>query len=231
MNVTVAYNYADRLGGGIYNTSSNSADVELRNVIIGSNQLGSSHDSVQCFGAFRGSRNLQSPVGSSCMSGITRADPRLEAAVSQHGGPMPTLALLAGSPAINAGADCPPLDQRGAARVGACDLGAFEYGGAAPASQLDPPTLIGLASHNGGPLVQLSFEPVAGAVRYDAEAQRADGVTWVLPVTDNRILLDQGRYTIRLRACSDIACSAFGNGLSVEVTQAPVKSFVPFVGR
>ncbi|WP_299754724.1 choice-of-anchor Q domain-containing protein [uncultured Chloroflexus sp.] len=231
INVTVAHNYADRLGGGIYNTSSNSADVELRNVIIASNQLGSSHDSMQCFGTFRGSRNLQSPEGRTCISGITKTDPRLETAVAYHGGSLPTLALLAGSPAIDAGADCPPLDQRGAARVGACDLGAFEYGGSAPAGQLDPPTLIGLASHNGGPLVQLSFAPVAGAVRYEVEARRDDGATWVLPVTDNRILLDQGRYTVRLRACSEIVCSAFGNGLSVEVTQAPVKLFVPFVRR
>ncbi|MDW8406135.1 choice-of-anchor Q domain-containing protein, partial [Chloroflexus sp.] len=162
VNVTVAHNYADRLGGGIYNTSSNSADVELRNVIIAGNQLGSSHDSVQCFGSLRGSRNLQSPVGRACTSGITQADPRLEMAVAYHGGPMPTIALLAGSPAINAGADCPPLDQRGAARVGACDIGAFEYGGAAPASQLDPPTLVSLTSGNGGPVVELLFEPVPG---------------------------------------------------------------------
>jgi hypothetical protein len=36
----------------------------------------------------------------------------------------------AGSPLINAGnaAFCTPLDQRGAARVGVCDIGAVEYG-------------------------------------------------------------------------------------------------------
>ena len=36
---------------------------------------------------------------------------------------------LAGSPLINAGSACPPLDQRGAPRVGACDKGAVEFGG------------------------------------------------------------------------------------------------------
>ncbi|WP_322488178.1 choice-of-anchor Q domain-containing protein [Chloroflexus sp.] len=231
VNVTVAQNYADRLGGGIYNTSSNSADVELRNVIIAGNRLGSAHDSVQCFGMFRGSRNLQSPAGRACLSGITQTDPRLESAVAYHGGPLPTLALLAGSPAINAGTDCPPLDQRGAVRVGACDLGAFEYGSAAPASQLSPPTLVGLASNDGGPVMQLSFDPVPGAVRYEADARRDDGATWLLPVIHNSIVLDRGRYTIRLRACNEIVCSAFSNGLSVEVTQAPVKLFIPLVGR
>ncbi|ABU58329.1 choice-of-anchor Q domain-containing protein [Roseiflexus castenholzii] len=231
INVTVAYNYADRLGGGIYNTSSNGADVELRNVIIAGNRLGSAHDSVQCFGAFRGSRNLQSPEGRDCISGITRTDPRLEAAVADHGGPLPTLALLAGSPAIDAGADCPSFDQRGAARVGACDLGAFEYGGTAPVNRLDPPTLVGLSSKNGGPLVHLSFNPVAGAVWYEAEAQRDDGATWVLTVANNTILLDRGRYAVRLRACNDLVCSAFGNSVSVEVTTAPFTSFAPLVAR
>ncbi|TMC56118.1 MAG: hypothetical protein E6J26_07495 [Chloroflexi bacterium] len=36
---------------------------------------------------------------------------------------------LPGSPLINAGANCPPRDQRGATRVGACDIGAVEFGG------------------------------------------------------------------------------------------------------
>lgn len=36
---------------------------------------------------------------------------------------------LAGSPLINTGSGCPPLDQRGAPRVGICDKGAVEFGG------------------------------------------------------------------------------------------------------
>ena len=56
-----------------------------------------------------------------------------------NGGPTSTLALLAGSPAIDAGgttaAGCPANDQRGVARpdeagdAGACDIGAFESQG------------------------------------------------------------------------------------------------------
>jgi predicted outer membrane repeat protein len=38
---------------------------------------------------------------------------------------------LAGSPLINATAGCPTLDQRGASRPDACDIGAIEYGGIA----------------------------------------------------------------------------------------------------
>jgi len=50
--------------------------------------------------------------------------------LADNGGPTSTHALLAGSPAIDAGdnAVCPPADQRGSARSdGACDVGAFEF--------------------------------------------------------------------------------------------------------
>ena len=43
---------------------------------------------------------------------------------------------LAGSPLINAAAGCPARDQRGALRVGACDIGAVEYGGLIPRALL-----------------------------------------------------------------------------------------------
>ncbi len=55
-------------------------------------------------------------------------------AFGDHGGPTPTVALLAGSPAIDTGATsaCPETDQRGLTRNGAvgtgCDVGAFEVG-------------------------------------------------------------------------------------------------------
>ena len=54
--------------------------------------------------------------------------------LAANGGPTLTHALLAGSPAINAGIPnlCPTNDQRGAARIGVCDSGAFEFGAIAP---------------------------------------------------------------------------------------------------
>ena len=55
-------------------------------------------------------------------------------ALADNGGPTQTRALQAGSPAIDAGNDAaaPDLDQRGFVRVGVSDIGAFEFGGAAP---------------------------------------------------------------------------------------------------
>lgn len=57
-------------------------------------------------------------------------DPKL-ASLANNGGETDTLALLAGSPAIDAGTNegCPATDQRGVARPlgSACDIGAYEF--------------------------------------------------------------------------------------------------------
>ena len=50
--------------------------------------------------------------------------------LAYNGGPTETHALLAGSPAIDHGSDCEPVDQRGAARSAtACEIGAVEVTG------------------------------------------------------------------------------------------------------
>jgi len=60
-------------------------------------------------------------------SEIIIADPKL-GALADNGGPTKTHALLAGSPAINAGSNCSvQADQRYFPRDAQCDLGAFEF--------------------------------------------------------------------------------------------------------
>jgi hypothetical protein len=53
------------------------------------------------------------------------ADPLLDP-LADNGGPTETMALRAGSPAIDLGSGCPPRDQRGVPRAGVCDSGAYE---------------------------------------------------------------------------------------------------------
>ncbi len=80
-----------------------------------------------------GGHNLSSDA--SCLftnvGSFHNTDPRL-ALLANNGGPTPTIALLPGSPAIDAGdtTAAPPTDQRGFLRpIGpAADIGAFEYG-------------------------------------------------------------------------------------------------------
>ncbi len=78
---------------------------------------------------------------------LTNTDPLLES-LQDNGGLTRTLALSAGSPAIDAGGNegCPTTDQRGVRRPqgSACDIGAFEL---APASASTlPATAVGLTS-------------------------------------------------------------------------------------
>ena len=68
-------------------------------------------------------------VSKSCGASIAEIDPKL-GGLANNGGFTNTMALLVGSPAIDAGNDavCPVIDQRGVGRpIGAhCDIGAFE---------------------------------------------------------------------------------------------------------
>jgi hypothetical protein len=74
----------------------------------------------------RAGHNLE--LGKSCVFDID-ADPEV-AALADNGGPTKTMALTAGSPAIDAGDDaaCPATDQRGVPRPQGphCDIGAYE---------------------------------------------------------------------------------------------------------
>jgi len=94
-------------GGGVFNT--NSGTATLTNTIV----AGNAGDDI--VGTITGSNNL---IG---------GDPLL-APLADNGGPTQTMALLPGSPAINAGTatGAPNKDQRGFDRVGAVDIGAFE---------------------------------------------------------------------------------------------------------
>ena len=74
--------------------------------------------------------------------GLNSADPLL-AGLANNGGPDGHARARQGSPAINTGD--PKLcgtgspDQRHAPAVGACDIGAFEFGGKPPVAELPPP--------------------------------------------------------------------------------------------
>ena len=111
-------------GGGIYaNTGS-----YLINVLLASNTPANGS-----FGITDGGHNLSSDgsCGFTSGSSLNNTNPLL-GPLMDNGGATPTMALLPGSPAIDAGDNlvAPPADQRGVARpVGpACDIGAYECG-------------------------------------------------------------------------------------------------------
>jgi uncharacterized repeat protein (TIGR01451 family) len=86
--------------------------------------------------------------------GVTRA---LVGPLGYYGGAIRTVPLLPGSPALNAGsaagADVPALDQRGMARVGTPDVGAFESSGFTLASVSGNGQATGINTPFAAPLV------------------------------------------------------------------------------
>ena len=148
-NSTISGNSADT-GGGIYLA----ANASLQNVTITNNsaitssggilidgglQLGrsiiagnSAPDAPDVLGNINSQgynliENMIGNIGGNTTGNIFHQNARL-APLGFYGGATQTHALLSGSPAINAGntATSPTLDQRGAARIGTADIGAFE---------------------------------------------------------------------------------------------------------
>jgi hypothetical protein len=143
-DATLAGNSATSQGGGIYNDDS-FGTLTLANTIVALNTAGL--DSADINGTVTADYCLiqdTSNITFTADSGnnLTGVDPLL-GPLGDYGGPTPTMPLLPGSPAIDAGSNAlavdpftnQPLatDQRGAgyARIvnGTVDIGAFEYGG------------------------------------------------------------------------------------------------------
>jgi hypothetical protein len=154
---TIRGNYANTNGGGL----NNQGTVFMRNTIISSsyggdcvgtldpssaNNLISDTDSATNCGLSGPSAfGPNSPVSAGINGNIVGVDPML-GPLTNNGGLVPTFALLAGSPAIDAGDMCPSFDQRGQLPkldgdgdgTAACDIGAFEVSTAVTPTLLVP---------------------------------------------------------------------------------------------
>ncbi|MDQ3012462.1 MAG: putative Ig domain-containing protein, partial [Acidobacteriota bacterium] len=136
-NCTIANNQAGsgsgQTGGALF---ANSGTV-LKNTIVANNS-GNNANIAGTVDTTNSFNNLIGAVGTGGLTngvngnqvGIANANTLL-AALGNYGGTTNTIALLPGSPAINAGtaSGAPANDQRGVARVGAVDIGAFESRG------------------------------------------------------------------------------------------------------
>jgi hypothetical protein len=161
-------------GGGIYNAGS----LQMHDTIVAGNvtysgQGLSGAPDLDGNVASLGHNLVGNSAGGSgyAASDLLDVDPQL-GPLQDTGGPTPTMALLAGSPAINAGddTDAPAYDQRGLGfpRIvgGAIDIGAFEFQ-MAVAPQVSRFTVAGFPS----PIT------TGAAGVFTATAQNADGTT------------------------------------------------------
>jgi hypothetical protein len=137
-NVTLTANRTERSGGGLYVSSGSPV---LHNTLIAGNfrgLTGTSRDDV--YGALNSGGDYNLIGDGTGMSGLTNGvngnlvgsaaapiDPLL-GPLQDNGGPTNTHALLAGSPALNAGdpAQLGVADQRGVVRAGGVNIGAYE---------------------------------------------------------------------------------------------------------
>jgi hypothetical protein len=140
-------------------------------------------------------------------SGIVSADPKL-GPLADNGGPTMTFTLLPGSPALDAGtaAGTPPEDQRGAARDGRPDLGAFEL--------VSPLAPLGVPSDLFGPRPNSNSNQAFVKGLYHAAVQRDADPGSLAAYTG---LLDAGLVTT-----ARVAQSVYN---STEARQAQVTNF------
>jgi len=123
-NSTFSANSASS-GGGIYNTT---GSTTLYNTIVAGSPNG--FNCVQAGGTLT-ANGFNADTDGSCDNAaqLTSAQINLQL-LGDNGGPTQTMALSAGSPAIDAGDDvnCPTADQRGVTRPQGshCDIGAYE---------------------------------------------------------------------------------------------------------
>jgi CSLREA domain-containing protein len=144
-NATIVGNIAGLKGGGIFAESAAFIGFapEIFNSILAGNTASSDPDCSGSIGTgFDLIGNVTGCNGPSAArndlvgTAASPLDPKV-GLLAENGGPTPTLALLAGSPAVNAGNPanpgtggqaCEATDQRGVSRLGGtrCDIGAFE---------------------------------------------------------------------------------------------------------
>jgi hypothetical protein len=194
----------------IANSSGSGLYIKRGKVQLFNNILAYSVASSDCFAGSEslvtGTNNLiknDSVSPNSCGTSVVTSDPVL-GTLANNGGPTHTIALLAGSPAIDAGDDetCEETDQRGVERPqGAhCDIGAYEYHDTTPPTVVSVlragPESTGAASVD---YVVTFSEPVTGV---DTSAPFADFALYVTGsingaavtgVVDNG---DQTSYTV-----------------------------------
>lgn len=139
VNLTVAGNQSDFGVVRVWDQ----ARVSLSNSLIAGNTYGTfgSDLTIDSGGQFDPATSFNNVIGREVDSGIQNGVNGNQVGVTNpllgplgdYGGPTRTAPLLPGSPALNAGTsagdDIPASDQRGIARVGAVDVGAFESQG------------------------------------------------------------------------------------------------------
>jgi hypothetical protein len=229
LNSTLSGNTAAQGGGCIYNYSTGTGTVNMSNTIL-AKSTGNVTDFAgfggQTFGAGNATNLILNNNGFVGTGTITGVNPLLSA-LGNFGGPTRTLALLPGSPAINAGTNtgAPATDQRGVSRPQQLivDIGAFESQGftlssaggnnqAAVVGRLfQQPLQVTVTPKNG-------TDPVAGGVVTFTGPASGAGIS---PVTNTAVIAADGTASLHARA-NDRAGGPYSVAATATGAPAPV---------
>jgi hypothetical protein len=178
-------------GGGIY---VGSGGVTLHNTLIAGNPAGDisgTLDGASDYNLIGDGSGRLNTANHNLLGSSTSPLNSLLAPLANYGGPTQTMALLPGSPAIDAGSSAygSSTDQRGESRVGVTDIGAFESQGftvavssgnsqfAAVNTAFADPLRVSVTANN-------SIEPVAGGlITFTAPASGASTILGGNPAT------------------------------------------------
>src|SRR5262245_61527322 len=170
-NVTIASN----VGRGVANPTA--PTLAMTNSIVWGNAGGDCTLPL----IYSGATSVRSLDGDGMcgVGALSSTDPRLGPLVS-NGGTTPTRALLAGSPAVQAGTSpcpvglgSPPRDQRGTVRDVKCDIGPYEMVDATPPQLTVPPAVSAETTSPLSSTVVVSFDQLVTASDDDAIATKA----------------------------------------------------------
>ncbi len=225
-NCTIANNVSTTGTGGITSGGSVSASncIFFNNVGTGGKHHFGSTGSLVDLG-----NNIQFKSGEAdkYMPTTIRVANPLLLPLADNGGPTRTMALQKGSPAIDAGNNCTPTDQRGQRRIGQCDIGAFEY-----VPEVSTPTV------PNAPINLKATSPLQGQIVLNWEDNATDETGFkiersttagsgfveiaqvtanITSYTDNNLTI-AATYFYRVRAYNAAGNSAYSNEASVVVT-------------
>ena len=151
INTTIANNYAP-FSGGMY--IENNATVNLTNTLVANNTSDGDGPNIDNFGTINSLGNSliadttgtrYTPNANDIVGSNASPVNALIGSLTNNGGFTETHALLSGSPAIDAGFDflATTTDQRGEARFGQSDIGAYEVANCVP-GDITPPVILSL---------------------------------------------------------------------------------------
>jgi hypothetical protein len=221
LNDTIARNSATD-GGGLQIGSYRYYGIE--NTIVALNTGGDCQSAGSEDSAGEADKGGNIDGDGSCFSDLVMGDQTgvnpLFAPLASYGGPTETLALLAGSPAVDSGLQspeaCPTTDQRGVVRTGGCDVGAYQGVYTPPVESLGTGSGSGSTTTAATAATSPVVAPALSSAKTEPQcrSERQQRIHWNVPrgvdLARLRVTLDGHPYRALALAARELTVSLVG---------------------